>query len=154
VNRCLSFLGKQIVGCPIRFAVVRTAACSLRLAARGAGSRAPRPIPHNAKLRSAMQRMLPHASVLLLSSPLCANAATIPSVGTFGFDWLRPKSARCQTISEALLKRFSHCERRPGAFGLSDPVYVCRIDEHSEYMIFESESACVNNLETMKANGP
>jgi hypothetical protein len=101
-----------------------------------------------------MQRTLRHASVLLLGSPLCVNAASVPAVGTFGFDWLHPKSARCQTIAKPLLKRFRHCERRAGAFGLSDPVYVCRIDEHSEYMVFETKSACANNLETMKSNGP
>ena len=101
-----------------------------------------------------MQRTLSCASVLLLGFPTCVNAENVPAVGTFGFDWLRPKSARCQTISEPLVKRFRHCERRAGAFGLSDPVYVCRIDERTEYMVFATKSACVNNLETMKANAP
>jgi len=86
--------------------------------------------------------------------PLCIATETGPAVGSFGFNWLRPKSAQCRAISEPLLKRFRRCERQPGAFGRNDPVYVCRIDERTEYMIFETRAICVENLETMKANAP
>ena len=107
-------------------------------------------MPHNMSQRAHLA-----GSVLLLASMPCVATEKAPAAGTFGFDWLRPKSAYCQPISESLLKRFRHCEyRSTGAFGLSDPVYVCRINERSEYMIFETRSACANNLETMKANGP
>src|SRR5262245_66619752 len=93
--------------------------------------------------------------VLFLASTLCLAAGQGPASGTFGFDWLRPASARCQEVSEPLLQRFRQCEyQKTGAFGLSDPVYICRINERSEYMIFETRSACANNLETMKANAP
>jgi hypothetical protein len=91
----------------------------------------------------------------LVLSTSCLAAAGAPAVGSFGFDWLHPKSARCQPISESLQKRFRRCEyRSTGAFGLSDPLHVCRIDERSEYMIFETQAACANNLATMKANAP
>ena len=92
--------------------------------------------------------------MLLVVSTQCRAAPATPAAGSFGFDWLRPESARCHTISESLLKRFRRCEYRSGAFGLSDPLHVCRISERSEYMIFETKSACANNLATMKANAP
>ena len=91
----------------------------------------------------------------LLAPALCLAQTKGPAVGTFGFDWLRPNSARCQPVAEPLLKRFRQCEyRSTGAFGLSDPVHVCRVDERSEYMVFATKTACDNNLETMKANAP
>src|SRR4029453_4187048 len=94
-------------------------------------------------------------SVLLTVSTQCLAASTVPVVGSFGFDWLRPNSARCEVISESLRKRFIQCEfRSTGAFGLSDPLHVCRVSDRSEYMIFETKSVCVNNLATMKANAP
>lgn len=92
---------------------------------------------------------------ILLAAIFPVAAAKGPAAGTFGFDWLRPAAARCQEVSEPLLKRFRQCEyQKTGAFGLSDPVYVCRIDDRSEYMIFETRAACTKNLETMKANAP
>ena len=93
-----------------------------------------------------------HCALLALASPLCIAADKGPAAGSFGFNWLRPKSAQCQAVSEALLKRFRRCEHQSGAFGLDDPVYVCRADAGTEYMIFETRSACNENLETMKAN--
>jgi hypothetical protein len=76
-------------------------------------------------------------------------------MGSVGFDWLKPESARCEAIPESLKKRFSGCEyRSAGAFGLSDPLHVCRVSDRSEYLIFATRVACVNNLETMKANAP
>ena len=77
-----------------------------------------------------------------------------PAAGAFAFDWLRPKSARCEAVSEALRERLRRCDRQPGAFGLSDPVHVCRVDHRTEYLVFETRAACVRNLETMKANAP
>ena len=91
---------------------------------------------------------------MLLGAPLYVGAAPAPPAGGFGFDWLRPKAARCQAIPEHLSKRFRRCEQRDGAFGLADRVYVCKLDERSEYLIFETEAACKDNLETMKANAP
>lgn len=81
-------------------------------------------------------------------------AERAPPAGAYGFDWLRPKIARCQAISETIRKRVRDCEVRDGAFGLSDRVYVCRVDERSEYLFFENRAACIDNLEAMKANAP
>jgi hypothetical protein len=90
------------------------------------------------------------ALLLSLSQPA---SATSPD-GGFGFDWLRPKSATCQPIVRSLIARFRACERHDGAFGLSDPVHVCRIDERSEFMVFASRAACSRNLYAMRANAP
>jgi hypothetical protein len=94
-------------------------------------------------------------SLLLTMATHCLAASAAPAVGNIGFDWLRPDSARCEVISESLRKRFRRCEYTgTGAFGLSDPLHVCRVSDRSEYMIFQTRSACVKNLETMKANAP
>ena len=85
----------------------------------------------------------------------CFAQAKGPVAGSFGFDWLRPAAARCEEMSEPLLKRFKQCEyRSDGAFGLSDPLFACRVSERSEYLVFRTRSICANNLETMKANAP
>ena len=91
---------------------------------------------------------------LLVAAPLAAAAATLPPAGTFGFDWLKPETTRCESVSDPLLKRFRRCERQEGAFGLVDRVYVCRVDGRSEYLVFASRTACLRNLDTMRANGP
>lgn len=97
--------------------------------------------------------MLALGALVLVTS--AAHAAVVkPPDGGFGFDWLRPKSARCQPIERSLIERFRSCERHDGAFGLSDPVHVCRIDARSEFMIFASRTACARNLEAMHANAP
>ena len=97
-------------------------------------------------------------SIASALAPLCASTAVAemeaPAVGMFAFDWLQPKTARCQVVSESLLTRFRSCKREDGAFGLSDPVHVCRVDARSEYMVFDTRRTCERNLETMKANAP
>jgi len=85
----------------------------------------------------------------------CPAESALPAVGAFGFDWLRPGSARCEAITGSARKRFRQCDyQTSGTFGLSDPVRVCRISERSEYLIYASQAACVRNLETMKAHAP
>ena len=93
-------------------------------------------------------------AVLAFSTP-CLAEPKAPNPGAFGFDWLRPNSARCQALTEPALKRLRQCEyRNSGTFGLSDPVLACRVSEQSEYFIYETRAACIRNLETMKANAP
>ena len=101
-----------------------------------------------------MRPKLIYGAILLVVSPLCTATENGPAVGSFGFDWLCPRSAQCQAISETLVKRFRRCERQPGAFGLNDPLYVCRIDDRTEYMIFETRSICVQNLERQRMAAP
>jgi hypothetical protein len=91
---------------------------------------------------------------LVFVGPPSIAADVPPPVGGFGFDWLRPSSARCQAVTQQLIKRLRQCEKRSGAFGRSDPVYVCTVDQRSEYLIFDTRSACAANLEAMKAHAP
>ena len=86
---------------------------------------------------------LASAGGLLLSIAAigCLAADGKPVAGDFAFDWLRPRSAVCRPLTEAIIGRFRECRREPGAFGLSDPVLVCRVDAHSEYMVFATNDA-------------
>jgi len=85
----------------------------------------------------------------------CPAESGLPAIGTFGFDWLHPDSARCEAMTGPARKRFRQCDyQTSGTFGLSDPVHVCRINERSEYLIYASKAACVRNLETMNAHAP
>ncbi|EXI65047.1 MAG: hypothetical protein AW08_03500 [Candidatus Accumulibacter adjunctus] len=101
---------------------------------------------------------MPRPSFFFLASSAlipCVAAPAAPPAGSFGFDWLRPSSARCSVISETALKDFRSCEyHADGTFGLRDPAFACRRNEKSEYLVYESKAACVRNLETMKANAP
>ncbi len=73
----------------------------------------------------------------------------------FGFDWLKPESAKCEQISQSLHNTFGDClYQSDGAFGLNDPIFKCRINDQSEFLVFEDKSACERNLETMLANAP
>ena len=92
--------------------------------------------------------MLALGALVLVTS--VSHAAIVkPPEGGFGFDWLRPKSAKCQPIERSLIARFRTCERHDGAFGLSDPVHVCRIDGRSEFMIFASRTACASSTTSL-----
>lgn len=94
------------------------------------------------------------AGLLSMTSLGCLAADARPAVGDFAFDWLRPRSAACRPLTAPIVGRLRDCRREPGAFGLSDPLLVCRVDAHREYMVFATKDACVRNLDTMKANAP
>jgi len=102
-----------------------------------------------------LKRLVPPALAILAFSTVSFSQPKAPGPGSFGFDWLRPKSARCQPLAELAHKRLRRCEYSgSGTFGLSDPVFVCRVSERSEYLIYDTKAACTRNLETMKANAP
>lgn len=119
-----------------------------------------RRVIHSSISRPANQQasnMLRRSVLLLASSALtpCIATPAAPPAGSFGFDWLRPGTARCGVINETALKGFRSCEyRADGTFGLRDPAFACRRNEKSEYLVYASKAACVRNLETMKANAP
>lgn len=96
---------------------------------------------------------------ILLASAIaglpCVAAPSAPVAGSFGFDWLKPNTARCVALPQAALDAFSSCEyRKDGTFGLRDPAFVCRKSARSEYFIYASKAVCQRNLETMQANAP
>lgn len=91
----------------------------------------------------------------LIVAAQCYGAPSAPVVGSFGFDWLQPNTARCAAVTEKTLKALPPCEYNPdGTFGLRDPAFQCRRNKRSEYLVYESNAACLRNLETMKANAP
>jgi hypothetical protein len=85
----------------------------------------------------------------------CVAAPPAPDAGSFGFDWLKPNTAKCVALPEAAMKDFRSCVyNADGTFGLRDPAFACRKNEKSEYLFYESKAACVRNFETMEANAP
>ncbi|HEX6733189.1 MAG TPA: hypothetical protein VF096_00135 [Azonexus sp.] len=101
--------------------------------------------------------MLRHA--LCLSATLVATAglaaAETPAAGSYGFDWLKPDSARCVALTETVIRGFRSCEFKPdGTFGLGDPAFACRRNASSEYLVYASKATCTRNLETMRAHAP
>lgn len=91
----------------------------------------------------------------LILSPHVA-AKDFPVAGGYGFDWLKPKAAKCLPISDAEAKKFRKCEffAAGDAFGLASTYHMCTAPGRSEYFVYESRAKCVEALETMKANGP
>jgi len=93
-------------------------------------------------------------TTLLAPSTASFAAASLPAAGSYGFDWLKnPKSAHCEAISKAMIKKFKGCKLTDGSFG-GDPAkaYQCKVDSHREYMVYETKAACAKALETESAN--
>ena len=87
-------------------------------------------------------------------------ANSVPSssvVGKYGFDWLRPTKAKCAAITEQAAGGFKTCTQAdansPGSFTGKKDFYTCRVSKTSEYMIYNSQSRCREELEVMKSNG-
>jgi len=98
----------------------------------------------------------------LLSTTLSsfAWATSVPTnsvVGKIGFDWLQPKTAKCTTITETLAAGFKTCRaadaNSEASFTGKKDFFTCKISEKSEYEIYPTKARCVEELETMKANG-
>lgn len=88
--------------------------------------------------------------------PLGAAAAgEFAVVGGYGFDWLKPKQARCARIAPADAARFKPCTFAPsGAFGLDLAYHSCPLPRGGEVIVLASMAACRAALETMQANAP
>jgi hypothetical protein len=89
-----------------------------------------------------------------IAAQVCLAAEPRPAPGAYGFDWLKPDTAACAALKESDIQAFQSCQKHDGAFGLDDPVLVCRKNRRSEYFIYESKKTCVSHLEAMKANAP
>ena len=92
----------------------------------------------------------------LLSFCALATEASFPVAEGYGFDWLAPDSATCTRIAAADTKQFRACEfHTSGAFGLDLAYHSCpRASKRGEVLVFESQAACQEALETMQANAP
>ena len=95
------------------------------------------------------------ACIALFCAAGTAGEATFPVSGSYGFDWLAPDSAKCMRIAEADAKQFKVCEfHTSGAFGLDLAYHACPTAKRGELLIFKSQAACQEALETMQANAP
>ena len=84
-----------------------------------------------------------------------AVAAEFALVGGYGFDWLKPKQARCARITPADAARFKACTfAASGAFGLELAYHSCPLQRGGEMIVLQSKAACQQALETMQANAP
>jgi len=98
-------------------------------------------------------------SILALSLLLAATASLAapgtPPVGAHGFNWSKPKTAKCQALTEAHLKRFKSCSapgpKESSGFGVHKPTHTCQAPE-GEWMIYATQSQCRDEFETMEAN--
>lgn len=94
-------------------------------------------------------------SLLLLVGAAFGAEEGFPTVGSYGFDWLKPRSARCKRITEKDARKFTNCRySRDYAFGLDLDAYSCRVDSRIEYILLKTSAQCKQALETMQANGP
>ena len=102
--------------------------------------------------------VLPLALLGLLPLPCVAAAEPAVSpealVGQYGFDWLKPKTARCRLIDKALAAKFTAC-RRPDNPSFTGTLghHACR-SKGGEYLIYADKKRCREELETMEANAP
>lgn len=102
-----------------------------------------------------MNTLIPKTLFLTLFIPAAfAENNDYPPAGSYGFDWLDPLSAQCRQITGADIRSFKSCyfEKEGGSFGLEYPYYSCRVNDEIEFVVYLSESACIEAKETMDAN--
>ncbi len=102
------------------------------------------------------------AQIVTQSADLSAPATTsnlvnqaLPAVGSYGFNWLTPKTATCAPVVAADIATYKNCDTsRPGFGGDFKPTHACRVNASSEWIIYAQQSHCQSELATMKANEP
>lgn len=92
-------------------------------------------------------------TMFLLATSVVVAADDMPKPGSHGFNWLDPESS-CKQLTDKDLARISKCSLSDNAFGLELRSHVCRVDEHTELMIYATAAQCHEAWETMQANGP
>jgi hypothetical protein len=105
-------------------------------------------------VRGSVLRVAAMALLAMVSAAAGAQQA-FAVVGGYGFDWTRPKAARCTAITAAGAARFKPCTFAPsGAFGLDLAYHSCPLQRGGEMIVLASMAACNEALETMRANAP
>ena len=98
--------------------------------------------------------VIPLLLIIATSSSLAApEVPDVPSLGTYGFNWSKPKTAKCRKVTEAQLKQFKTCNRESPGFGGPKPTHACQSNE-GEWIIYSTKSQCEDELGTMNANAP
>jgi len=95
--------------------------------------------------------------ILLFSVSAGAAEKNADVVGRFGFDWLKPEKAKCEAITDKAAAAFKSCEYMAkgatGSFSGEADYHKCVAGPHSEIMIYKTKQRCIEELETMQANG-
>lgn len=90
-------------------------------------------------------------AVLIAASGISA-AGAMPKPGSYGFNWLDPKSD-CKKVTKQDVASFKKCTVTPNAFGLELRSHMCEVDARTEIVVYENAAQCQEALETMQANG-
>ena len=94
------------------------------------------------------------ALAALLATPPAMAAERFDLAAGHGFDWTRPRGARCEALTPRRVQALPRCEfPASGAFGLDLAHYTCRSDS-GELLVFRNAGECREALETMKAHAP
>ena len=92
------------------------------------------------------------AIALLLLAASGAAAERVPPAGSYGFNWLDPKS-QCRKLTDKDLAKVAKCTVTANAFGLDLESHACRVSAHVELIVYKTAAQCQQALETMQANG-
>ena len=92
------------------------------------------------------------ATICLVASSVTA-ADRMPQPGSYGFNWL-DSGSHCRKLTAEDLSSPSKCTMSANAFGLQFESHTCKVDAHTELVVYETAEQCQEALETMQANGP
>lgn len=87
-----------------------------------------------------------------LVSPLAAFG--FPIAGSYGFDWLHPRTTCCRLITASEAATLSNCVfiADGNAFGLPLAHHVCRRSSKSELLIYATQPRCEAAFATMQSH--
>ena len=90
--------------------------------------------------------------MLLLAAAGTGAAERVPKAGSYGFNWLDPKSS-CKKLTDKDLAKLKTCTVTSNAFGLDLDSHMCKVSAHVELVVYKTAAQCQQALETMQANG-
>lgn len=106
-------------------------------------------IPPGAVLRLSIASLLGLAAAFARAGAIDSNAV----LGRVGFDWSDPVHAACTAVDDRVARTLEHCAPADtAAFTGRRDHLVCRRGK-GEFLAFPSRERCVEELETMQANG-
>jgi len=86
--------------------------------------------------------------------PSFISAEILLKESMYGFNYMRPESAECKSINQLDLN-IKNCEWAVGNGFDGDSVsYFCIVEKFQQYIVFENQAECLEQLETMHANAP
>lgn len=79
-------------------------------------------------------------------------------VSGWGFDWLKPDTAKCEKFSKRNIARIKVCKEELMATSFlpeqKGSFLRCRLTEASEILVYGTQKSCQQQLDTMRANAP